>query len=93
MRGGDGSVLVLVRDKTQVRVQLAHVKAVMAALADAAADLVELLVPGVSCLMCGTWWRRRRRMGQGDEPPNDEAGRGSLRAGRLQSEKRTIRKT
>jgi hypothetical protein len=46
LRGGDVPALVLVQGEDRVRVELAHVKAVVAALADAAADLAELLAAG-----------------------------------------------
>jgi hypothetical protein len=46
MRGGDDPALVLVQGEHRVRVELAHAKVVVAALADAAADLAELLAAG-----------------------------------------------
>lgn len=43
LRAGDSPSLVLVQDGDRIRVELANVKAVVAALTDAAADLAELL--------------------------------------------------
>ncbi len=46
VRGGDKPTLVLAQGENRVRVDLAHVKALVAALVDAAADLVEVLAVG-----------------------------------------------
>jgi ribosomal protein L12E/L44/L45/RPP1/RPP2 len=45
-RGEDKPALVLVQGDNRVRVELARVKALVAALTDAAADLAELLASG-----------------------------------------------
>jgi hypothetical protein len=46
MRGGSEPALVLVRGDNRVQVALVHVKGVVAALTDAAAELAELLAAG-----------------------------------------------
>lgn len=43
LRAGDEPALVLVQGKNQVKVELAHVKGLVAALVEAAADLAEVL--------------------------------------------------
>ena len=46
LRAGDDPALVIVQDGDRVRMELPHVKAVIAALGDAAADLAEVLASG-----------------------------------------------
>jgi hypothetical protein len=46
LHGGGDPALVLAQGENRVRVELAQVKSLMAALADAAADLAELLAGG-----------------------------------------------
>ena len=46
LRAGDEPALVLVQGENRVRVDLAHSKALVAALTDAAADLAEVLASG-----------------------------------------------
>jgi hypothetical protein len=46
LRAGDDPALVLVQGENRVRVDLAHVKALVAALAEAAADLAGVLAAG-----------------------------------------------
>ena len=46
LRAGDDPALVLVQGDNRVRVELDRVKAVVGALVDAAADLVEVLASG-----------------------------------------------
>ncbi len=57
LRGGDKPGLVLVQGSARVIVELAHVKTVIAAMGDAAADLVGRAAGwrGVSCLGEGGW--------------------------------------
>ena len=51
MHAGDDPALVLAQGEDRVKVDLADVKGVMAALVDAAADLAELLATGARCIM------------------------------------------
>ena len=46
LRIGDDPALVLVQGENRVRVKLAHIKILVAALTDAAADLAEVLATG-----------------------------------------------
>ena len=46
LRGGEKPALVIVQGEDRVRVELADVKAVVAAMADAAADLAGVLAAG-----------------------------------------------
>jgi hypothetical protein len=46
LRAGDDPALVLVQGENRVRVELTQVKALVAALVDAAADLAEVLASG-----------------------------------------------
>ena len=46
MQAGDDPALVLAQGEDRVRVELANVKTLVAALTDAAADLVEVLASG-----------------------------------------------
>ena len=46
LRAGDDPAVVLAQGEDRVRVELANVKAVVAALTDAAADLAEVLASG-----------------------------------------------
>jgi hypothetical protein len=46
LQAGDDPALVLAQGDNRVRVELAHVKALVAALTDAAADLAEVLASG-----------------------------------------------
>jgi hypothetical protein len=46
MQAGDTPALILVQDENRVRIELAHVKAMLAALAGAAANLTTILATG-----------------------------------------------
>ena len=46
LRAGDNPALVLLQGKNQTQMELAHIKAVVAALADGAAALADLLATG-----------------------------------------------